>query len=120
MSNSLYLHTCTRKGADLLYKLGVLAAPAYAAYTPAWRTAGLPAKASQLSMDPCWLSGSQLLDPAAIMARHRAQQQKEVVQPPAMFEYCNKEGDPHYLQETGNLKVWPDLGHNLWLIFPLP
>eukprot|EP00878_Enallax_costatus_P039913 GHUV01045852.1.p1 GENE.GHUV01045852.1~~GHUV01045852.1.p1 ORF type:complete len:288 (+),score=104.56 GHUV01045852.1:1025-1888(+) len=56
-------------------------------------------------MDPSWLSGSQLLNPAAIMSKQQTQQHKEVLQPPTMFEYTNKEADPHYLQETSNLKV---------------
>jgi hypothetical protein len=51
------------------------------------------------------LGGSQLLDPAAIVQQQRKQQQKEVLQPPAVFEYRDKEADPHLLQATNNLKV---------------
>jgi hypothetical protein len=46
-----------------------------------------------------------LLNPAAIVQQQRAQQQKEVLQPPAVFEYRDKGADPHYLQATNNLKV---------------
>jgi hypothetical protein len=80
-------------------------AAADAAYTPAWRQAGLPAKPAPSAVDAAVLDGAKLLDPAAIVHQQRAQQQKEVLQPPAVFEYCNKDGDPHYLQATNNLKV---------------
>lgn len=56
-------------------------------------------------MDPSWLLGAQLLNPAAIMHKQQTQHQKQVMQPPTMFEYTNKDAEPHYLQETGNLKV---------------
>lgn len=80
---------------------------AAAAYTPAWRRAGLPAKPSQLQLDDAVLSSSKLLDSAAIIARQHAQQQREVLQPPAVFAYCDKSVEPHYLQTTGNQRVSP-------------
>eukprot|EP00879_Flechtneria_rotunda_P026777 GHRR01028601.1.p1 GENE.GHRR01028601.1~~GHRR01028601.1.p1 ORF type:complete len:433 (+),score=169.13 GHRR01028601.1:372-1670(+) len=77
-----------------------------AAYTPAWRQTGLPAKPLRSgSGNVRLLSEAELLDPAAIMAQQHAHQQKEVLQPAAVFEYSNQEADPHYLHATGNLKV---------------
>lgn len=75
------------------------------AYTPAWRRTGLPSKPSQLQLDDAALSGSRLLNPAAIIARQQAQQQKEVLQPPTVFAYCDKSAAPFFLQTTGNQKV---------------
>jgi hypothetical protein len=51
------------------------------------------------------LSSSKLLNPAAVVARQQAHQQKEVLQPPAVFAYCDKSAAPHFLQTTGNRKV---------------
>lgn len=76
-----------------------------AAYTPAWRRTGLPSKASQLQLDALALSSSRLLNPGAIISKQQAHQQKEVLQPPAVFAYCDKTAAPHYLQTTGNQKV---------------
>jgi hypothetical protein len=76
----------------------------HTAYTPAWRRTGLPSKPSQLQLDDAALSGSRLLNPAAIIARQQAHQQ-EVLQPPAVFAYCDKSAAPHFLQTTGNQKV---------------
>lgn len=80
-------------------------AAADAAYTPAWRQAGLPAKPLQFAADLSVLAGSQLLNPVAIIQQQSALQQQEVLQPPAVSEYCDKESDPHYFQATNNLKV---------------
>jgi hypothetical protein len=75
------------------------------AYTPGWRRTGLPSKASQLQLNDVALSDRRLLNPAAIISQQRAYVQKEVLQPPAVFTYCDKTAAPHFLATTGNQKV---------------
>jgi hypothetical protein len=51
------------------------------------------------------LSDGRLLNPAAIISQQHAYVQKEVLQPPAVFTYCDKTAAPHFLATTGNQKV---------------
>lgn len=76
-----------------------------AAFTPAWRLAGLPTKPPLMAPDAAWLAGSKLINPGAISAGLQAQQQAEVLRPPVVFEHSNTSAPPHHLQPTRALQV---------------
>jgi hypothetical protein len=67
-------------------------------FTRFWRYCGLPKRPSHLSLDRDKFS--TLLNPMAIMEEYKRNQGREVLNPPAVFEYSDSSAAAHYLADT--------------------
>eukprot|EP00798_Chlamydomonas_sp_ICE-L_P024309 gene24309-9913_t len=73
-------------------------------FTPAWRNTGLPMKPSHLRLDQSKMEGGRLVNPKSIMSQYEGLRQKEVLNPPKIYEYNDTSIEPNYLKMTNTLK----------------